>query len=425
MNFRIWLENIEVPPHMPETFWRESLKKAKELESKFISTNEMSSLERWLRDEEGWESRLDYDAGFIYRILKGDGYREKLSERIESLLEVLNWGSSGASQIKRELERLDFSRDELFMARHKDYVASYTNFFRTKKRSPHADSEADPKEMSEEGREKVTKLISAYHAIMDYVKLIKRVSRKAKAFIDVMDRAVASRYDKKQGRVPSGPTDAMSREDLRDVEILYHATPFVREILSQGYKTKKELGDRNMLGGDTEGGISFTADIEIAREIARCLREVVMIAKGQMRMQDVIKMIKGDRDHAHPSSDEIKMWPLRDFIHAAKNNRAVKAFSREHPELAEIGFGGSKEPVDLYTPDQVFQMYKKYLEYTKRRYNPLFFMADIDSFKGLDLSNVGVLASKVDMTKAIKYLQSMEEYRIPTTAILQTWKVKG
>lgn len=423
MQFRAWLENIEVPPHMPEAFWEESLKKARELESRFISTDEMSRLERWLRDEEGWESRLDYDAGFVHRILNNSGYRESLSERIESLLEVLKADLS-LGQVKRELGRLDFYKDDLFVARHKDYVSAYTNFFRTKKRSPHVDSEADPNEMSEEGREKVARLTSVYHALMDYVKLIKKVSRKARAVMDVMDRGHASWYEKKQGRVPSGPTDIMSREDLRDAEILYHATPFMREILAQGYKSKEELGGRNMLGGATDGGISFTADIEIAREIARCLREVIMIAKGQMRMQDVIKMVKGDRNHARPSSDG-GMWPLKDFIAGAKDNARKKAFAREHPELAEKGFGGRREATDLYSPNEVFQMYRRYLGYTKRRYDPLFFMTDIDSFKGLDISNVGVLASKVDMAKAIKYLQSMEEYRIPTSAVLQTWRVKG
>jgi len=434
LSFKQWFykENIEVPPHMPEIFWKDSLEKAKNLESKFISTNEIDKLERWLRDEEGWESRLDYDTGFIYRILNDTGYKEKLSEKIESYLEVLNWDSPPIEHIRKSLENLDFYKDDLFATRHKDYVAAYTNFFRTKKKRPNIDSEADTNEMSEEGKEKVKKLISFYHALMEYVKLIRKISRKSRAVLDVFNRY----YDRKKGRIENSPTDAPSRDDIRDVEILYHATPFTREILSQGYKTKEELGNTNMLGGATEGGISFTADVEIAREIARCLREVIMIARGEMKMQDVIKMIKKDRNNARPSSNELKMWPLRDFIADAKNNKRSREFSKENPELAvrmaklrasgdTNAFTSAGSLSNLYTPDKVFQMYKYYLGYTKMRYDPLFFGADINSFKTLDISNVGVLASKVDMNKAVKYLQSMEEYRVLVSGILRTWRVKG
>lgn len=438
LSFKQWLykENIEVPPHMPEIFWKDSLEKAKRLESKFISTNEMNNLERWLRDEEDWESQLDYDAHFISPILNDTGYKKKLSEKIESYLELLNWDSPRIEYIRESLENLDFYKDDLFAARHKDYVAAYTNFFRTKDRRPNIDSEADINEMSEEGKEKVKKLISFYHALMEYVKLIRKVSRKSRAILDVLNRRTSGHYNRKKGRIENDSTEAPSRDDIRDIEILYHATPFTREILSQGYKTKEELGNINMLGGPTEGGISFTADIEIAREIARCLREVIMIARGEIKMQDVIKMIKKDRNNAFLSSDKLKMWPLKDFILNAQNNKRSREFSRDNPDLAAslaklrssgdtnvFTLAGSLK--DLYTPDQVFEMYKSYLGYTKMRYNPVFFGADINSFKMLDISNVGVLASKVDMNKAVKYLQSMEEYRVLTSGIYRTWKVKG
>lgn len=425
LNFKQWVykENIEVPPHMPDIFWKDSLEKAKELESKFLSTNEIDRLERWLRDEEGWESRIDYDVGFIYPILNDSGYKEKLSEKIESFLEILSWKSPSTEHIRKSLESLDFYQYNLFSSRHKDYISSYTNFFRTKKTRPNIDSETDFNEMSEEGKEKFKKLTSVYHAIMKYVKLIRKVSRKSRAVLDVLNRRVSGYYDKKQGRIMSEPTDTPSREDIRDIEILYHATPFTREILSQGYKTKEELGNTNMLGGATDGGISFTADIEIAREIARCLREVILIARGEIKMQDVIKMVKRDRNNSYPSSDG-GMWPLRDFITSATYNKRKKDFAKKEPELAKK-IDDRQELNDLYTPENVFQMYKNYLGYTKMRYNPLFFGADINSFRTLDLSNVGVLASRVDMNKAVKYLQSMEEYRVSVSGIVRTWKVKG
>jgi hypothetical protein len=131
-------------------------------------------------------------------------------------------------------------------------------------------------------------------------------------------------------------------------------------------------------------------------------------------------MVKMDKNFATKSSDN-SMWPLKDFINVSRSNQSKKATFKSNPELEK--FIGKIE--DASGPKEVFEMYKRYLAYTKKRYNPVFFMTDINSFKNLDINNIGVLASKVDINKTINYLDSMEEYRVPPSAILQTWKVRA
>lgn len=422
MSFKVWLENIEVSPHMPELFWDEILDKAKKIESYFIPMNEIEKLERYLYDEEGWDSKLDYDLRFLYKSLNNDDYRSRLSDKIESLKESYKTDSHRKKTfIEGDLKKLDYFNDELFKSRYKDYVNSFTNFFRTKKNRPNI-NDIDLSQMSDINQEKCKKLINVYKAAFNYIILIKKASRAARATLDYHDRHTIAynqqhSSDKEKGKVPYD--GVIPPKNLRETEILYHATPFTKEILFQGYKNKEELGNLEMLGGDTEGGISFTADLNIAKEIAKCLKEVTLIAQGKIKINDVIKMVKMDKNFANQSSDG-NMWPLKNFINVSRSNQSKKATFKSNPELEK--FIGKIE--DVSGPKEVFEMYKRYLAYTKKRYNPVFFMTDVNSFKNLDVNNIGVLASKVDINKTIKYLDSMEEYRIPPSAIIQTWKVK-
>jgi hypothetical protein len=432
MKFKTWFENIEVPPHMPELFWDENYKKAIELESKFIPLREIEKLEKWLSDEESFETHIDYSISFMYRIFNND-YGQRLSERIKNLNDSQDL-KMGRSSIRKSLENIDFMNDELFRTRYKDFVDSYTNFFRTKKISPNADTRTKPSEMSEEGRKKYIKLKSVYDSVFQYIKLIKKVSRKARAMSDTLDRGaitIDQQYradsDRKQGRVPSDADSIISSEKIRDIEILYHATPFVKEILSQGFKTKEELGNVNMLGGDTSGGISFTADMNIAIEIVKCLKDVIQISQGKIKASDIIRMTKADRNFSNQSADN-RLWPLDNFINTAKRNKSIKDIESKDPDFINKmrNYDNTQYKLeDLSSPKMVFEMYKRYLGYTRKRYNPLFFGANIESFSNLDINNIGVLACRVDMNKAIKYLHSMEEYRVPKNSILKIWKIKN
>lgn len=413
---------------MPEVFFDEILEKAKSIESKLIPFREIERLETWLWKEEGWKSDLDRELFFLRDALN-DEYGARLSERIKSLRESQAL-KMGRSDMRRSIAKLDYLTDELFKRSYQNYINHYTNFFRTKKKTPNFDSETDINLMSEEGKRKLKILMDAYKNAFDYTLLIKKVSRKARAMLDHFERRAKSadqQYrkpdDVERGRVPYDHSSVIPPSNLRDSEILYHATPFVKEILSQGYKTKDQLGNREMLGGDTSGGISFTADINIAREIARCLREVILIAQGKIKINDIIKMVKADRNHT-TSSSKGGMWPLEDFISGAIRNKSRKEFQKQHPELAKK-LPSQSELYEISSPKEVFQMYKRYLAYTKRRYDPVFFLSSIESFKGLDVNNVGVLASKVEVSKVIKYLDSMEEYRVPPDGVLKTWRVKG
>jgi hypothetical protein len=156
MNFKYWLENIEVAPHMPELFLDETLKKAKELEADFIPYQEIEKLETWLWKEEGWKSDLDRDLFFLRKAFN-DEYNERLSDRINYLIEGEKL-KMGRGNMRRDLTKLAYD-DDLFNSKYQDFINNYTNFFRTKKRSPHFDTETDSDLMSPEGKEKLNKLV--------------------------------------------------------------------------------------------------------------------------------------------------------------------------------------------------------------------------------------------------------------------------
>lgn len=176
------------------------------------------------------------------------------------------------------------------------------------------------------------------------------------------------------------------------VETLYHATPFVREILTDGFKTKEQLGTE-VLGGATENAISFTADINIANAIVDALKDVIKIANNTLKLGELVGIARAEN------------LDIKDFDNFLSKFRDYKRKGKT---------------VD---PQITFEFYKHYLMVSPVRYNPVFFGVTIDNFKGLKENNVGVLAADVEMSKVINYLYSMEEFRVPLDAINNVRKI--
>lgn len=231
-----------------------------------------------------------------------------------------------------------------------------------------------------------------FRAVKEYIQFAKELDRELAAFKE-RENIISSRHDRGGQKYPAhGKT-----------ETLYHATPFVREILAQGFKTKKEIG-REVLGGATNG-ISFTADKRIAKEIGHALQDVIKIARKQITLKDVIMMMKRESIPIKGSQ-----WAQDYWWFAQKKNKASSWAGRQ-----------AFDPQNsVYDRDEhyVFDLYKHYLMSTKLRYNPLFFGVRIDQFGDLDPDNVGVIAARVDMEQVVEYLPSMEEFRVPVKAIL-------
>jgi hypothetical protein len=69
---------------------------------------------------------------------------------------------------------------------------------------------------------------------------------------------------------------------------VYHATTALRAIVRDGFKTRRELGGANMLGGGTDTAISFTLDLRTAESIAIGLRTIRRITLGEIGLGDLI-----------------------------------------------------------------------------------------------------------------------------------------
>lgn len=192
--------------------------------------------------------------------------------------------------------------------------------------------------------------------------------------------------------------DEQVKHKTADVETLYHATVNATTLATTGFKTNYKQSVEGLGGANTDKAgipsVSFTADLYIAKEIARCLKEIIMIAKRQLDFYDIDTMAMQEG-----TSDEIK--------------KGFPWYSRE-------------ENVKNATPVEVFNFYRYYLSYSKVRYDPWFVDTSnlMNVMKNKNVEDVGVLVCKVDMTDPnIKYLYSMEEYRINPKNILSIEKV--
>lgn len=185
------------------------------------------------------------------------------------------------------------------------------------------------------------------------------------------------------------------------VELLYHATVNADSLMKTGFvvgdanstKNSEGIGGSN-LDASGKKSISFTADIYIAKEIARCLKEAVMIAHGEIDIYDLI---------TYAMQDGVAQEIERNF-----------------------GFFSNEENLARATTKQVFDYYRYYLSTSPKRYNPLFFDSDhlMELFKTKQVEDVGIVVCQVDMTNPqILYLRSMEEFRVPPEAVIKVTKV--
>lgn len=175
------------------------------------------------------------------------------------------------------------------------------------------------------------------------------------------------------------------------VEILYHASVNARKIYENGFN--KEIPDIGGLGGSQmdqqrNKAISFTSDLYVAKEIARSLKESIMIAQGKYKLPSLLNAIK----------------------HDSENENILNYFKSAQ---------GYDMPKDVY---DIFELYRTYLSLSSQRYNPMYFgdvNGMVDYFAAQSYKNVGVLKCKVDMTDPdILYLYSMHEYRVKPDSVI-------
>lgn len=182
--------------------------------------------------------------------------------------------------------------------------------------------------------------------------------------------------------------------EIEEIETLYHATIHAVPLSRTGFSLK--VPETEGIGGsqgDKRGrpAISFTSDLYVANQVARALKEAVMIAKGKLKLH------------------QIRDWARREGILDEVDSTNASVHGRQ------------SDPVW-----GAFNYYTTYLAYSKR-YNPVFFgitNSVMNKWKRTNESNIGVVAADVNMSNPdISYLSSMQEYRVPPEAVLRITKV--
>lgn len=189
-----------------------------------------------------------------------------------------------------------------------------------------------------------------------------------------------------------------------DVEVLYHATTKLSDLLANGFR--KDWEQSGGLGGSRstqgrESGVSMTGDLYVAKEIARSFREVVGIANGEYDINDVIRW---GRDLNVPEEQITRLTG----DHAQARERA-----KDLGRAREYG-----------TPKtRAYEAYKAMMMQAhlsaRTRYDARFFASSLSAFESIDPQDIGVLKVRVDMTDPeLWYGGGEREYRVPVRAIL-------
>ena len=192
--------------------------------------------------------------------------------------------------------------------------------------------------------------------------------------------------------------------ETEEVETLYHASVDAKPLLRSGFNPQGKGGMG--LGGstDTDSGkpaISFTYDLHIAKEIARTLKEGVLIAHGQVAPREVLEWAEraGFKDKVVETAQHTY---FNRGIWEDPSKRVEHAMAYWYAYLAYAGRAGKR-----YNPE--FWTGPKYL---------------IPQFKRVKYGDIGVLVADVNMEDPdITYKPAEREYRVPVSAIVDLKKV--
>lgn len=209
----------------------------------------------------------------------------------------------------------------------------------------------------------------------------------------------------------------------KEQEVLYHATAFADEIAGEGFRpTKPSPSERYGIGsyGDESTTsaigthISFTHDIHNARQIMRAMRELVMIANGQIRKHHILRWMADEG---------------MDLGHAATQ---VSGVAQQKAKVAGSDFEYSTGRPDIEktpdTPEFTAELYKYWLYLNKiGRMNPVFANIDkaVRALKGRKPEDVGIIKALVNMEDpTIEYVAAEQEWRVPPSAVLNVERVQ-
>ena len=241
-----------------------------------------------------------------------------------------------------------------------------------------------------------TYLVPVLSEVTRGIENLQIVQRYADNLINVRKRAERDYYAYNWDRSEKGD---MWPENLDSVETMYHATTAYRAILAEGFKTREQLESTGALGlGGAVRGISFTASLEIAREI------------------------------------KYGIEALRDFMRGPRTAAWLRDWGRKHGMTDEVweeaskgdesSYGKIKDPEARLDPNRAMALFKRVmstLDWHGLVYDPLFFMVrHPERFGDLDERDIGIIEAKVDTAApGLMHLSAMEEWRVPIPAIIE------
>ena len=232
--------------------------------------------------------------------------------------------------------------------------------------------------------------------------------------------------------------------------IAYHATMAGSKIMSEGFKTSKETGERAALGGsDYRGSISFTTDWPVALAIHNGFVLMHQFANSPNSLADAKQLISTVDDSvkscmmkAHGGDEASFEYLLEGW--KAKSGGAFGLMSTD--ELAEKGFrphptsppieGTDKHYVWLEPMSQedidyfIYSVIKYYLACNPDIYDPLFFGGDITHFRGVDRNDIGIVTAELHIDPeqrrdrgsaepGFDYLSGMAEIQISDKSMIR------
>lgn len=408
---RLWdlYEDIPRPPRNLTLFLKNRLKEVQSLKDLLDKTESMKFDWGALKDAGSTARQMDEQLGEAVEDLEHFVQRKDLARLVDDYVHSLTFSyellsgkykedSMVGDRIRTNLERnIDWiGRFEERFGEHLDAYVEASKRVDELREQLREDGYFDERYADEEelqNFETVLKGLEVAGVIAQSVKGI--IASKAK-LEDVFNLQAAHAY----GNKPKP----------QDQETMFHVSAYADEIAANGFLPKKpspkERYGLGSYGDESAGAIgthtSFTHDIGNARQIHRALRELVMIANGQLRKHQVLRWLQDEG------------IDLKDV-----------AFNLP-------GVSGHKWQEDLAKlPDNPLitaKIYHAWLWLNKiGRMNPLFANIDkaVTALKGQKVEDVGIIKSLVNMTDpTIEYVAAEQEWRVPASAVLSVERVQ-
>lgn len=201
--------------------------------------------------------------------------------------------------------------------------------------------------------------------------------------------------------------DLMTRTDHVH---LYHATPFLNQILTQGFKTRKELCGIEVLGGCDNGEfIAFTSSPVIASDIAKDIQTISDIANHKITLENIAEELDKRDYETEPYYQQFMMEkPSEIWNRIIKEREDLDKYDPIPIQLKRKYPNGKDEEIILGS----FNKYLGKREDQGGRANPDFVHLSAKPFQKPDV-NVGVVETEINLPKLKSYRKNRKgEYKL-------------